>query len=202
MAIREVQLISRVDDPFARARKRYHFRHDLLHLAAIRARVHPHGAADRAGNTAGEFQAGQFRFRRGARGLRQTHAAGHDKSGAVGIAGAHQSRKTDHNAAHAAVTHQHVRPAAENHQRAFFVGDNAQYARQFRLGLRLDIEIRRPADRERRMPRHRFGKMQRALGDNAGKQLFPMLYGHCFSSAGAKRDKSGTPSPIASLTIF
>ena len=126
-------------------------------LAAHRSGVHAQRAADAAGNALEKFQAAQALapgFNRNIFQLR-TRAAAQARTSNFNLAEI-RVRQANDRAAKTAVAHQQIRAASDHEKRHAALAAAFHDDSQIRLRRRLDINIRRAADAQRRMPGQRL----------------------------------------------
>ena len=147
---------------------------DVAEFAAIGAGIHPQAAADRSRNADQEFQPGQAV----ARGISRDVGIGGTGSGGDNLAfvadGGHMRAKPDDDARNAAVTHQQVGSGADGQHRYLCRAGGEEGAEIGGIS-RAENDIRRAADTEPGVARHRHGLA--IVAANGGK-TFDQRAGH------------------------
>ena len=122
----------------------------------VSARIHVHGAAQRSGDAAGKFQAGQAFGRRHAGEFCQAHAGLCKYGLPFDTHPVHAFSDADHHPMVAAVPEEHVAAVAQHEIGDLTRADQIQHVHQFAHTCRRDKKIRRASAAETGMKIHGF----------------------------------------------
>ena len=156
VAVAEVEFVATIGVDVAFAVDGAHGVGDVLHLAVVGAGVHEDGAADAAGDAAGEFEAGQAALRGGFGDVFEEGAGAGDDARALMADLGHRAREFHDDAADALVLHEDVGAVAEDGQRQLVLVDEGEDLLGLLHGGGEDQAVGGSADLEGRVEFHRL----------------------------------------------
>ena len=178
---------------------------DVLHLPAVRARVHRHPAAERAGDAVGKLHPAEAKLLRLAREARERDAALRAQRIRPGpLHGGHLLAKLHGDARKRRVRHEQVRAVAEDERRDRRSAKRAADCRRLLRRRRLHQRAHRPADAKRAVPVHRLvlqNRQRRKLLPQAAHRKFKLIHKRLpdkkfrMTSRGRSRGRVRPPAP-------